>query len=80
MVATLAACLIMMPLVLGHDLDRPTWTLVCIAARLLLALAFVPIERRIAALGVDPLVKLNVTACHGNECRTGAAPRAFRAD
>jgi len=59
-IATAAVCLIVLPLVLGHEVDWPAWTFVCIAAGLVLAALFVPVERRIAARGGDPLVNLDV--------------------
>ncbi len=55
----------MLPLVLGHDLGWPPWTLACIAAGLVLAGAFVRAERAVAARGGDPLLNLAVLRAPG---------------
>jgi MFS family permease len=60
-----AVCLVVLPLVLGHSLGWPPWTLACIAAGLLLAGAFARAERAVAAHGGDPLVDLAVLRTPG---------------
>jgi MFS family permease len=64
-VATSAVFLIVLPLVLGHELGWPAWSFVCMALGLVLATAFVPLERRIAARGGDPLLNLAVLKAPG---------------
>lgn len=63
--ATLAVFLVVLPLVLGHELHWPAWTFASIAAGLVLAVAFVLLERRIAARGGDPLLRLDVLRVPG---------------
>ncbi len=50
-IALSAVCLVVLPVVLGHELGWPVWTVVCIAAGVVLARIFVAVERRIAARG-----------------------------
>lgn len=64
-VATSAVFLIVLPLVLGHELGWPAWCFVCMAVGLVLAASFVPLERRIAARGGDPLLNLAVLRARG---------------
>lgn len=64
-VAVPAVFLLVLPLVLGHEQDWPAWTFVSLAAGLLLAVAFVPIERRVARRGGDPLLNLEVLRVSG---------------
>jgi MFS family permease len=52
--------LIVLPLVLGREAGWPAWCFGCIAAGAALAVAFVLIERRVAARGGDPLLNLAV--------------------
>jgi hypothetical protein len=46
---------IVLPLMLGHQEHWPAWLLACIGAGLVLAAAFVAVERRVAARGGHPL-------------------------
>jgi Major Facilitator Superfamily len=55
-----AVCLVVVPLVLGHEVHWPAWTYACIVAGLALIAAFVLVERRIASRSGDPLVDLVV--------------------
>jgi len=64
-IAAPAVCLVVLPLVLGHDLGWPPWTLACIVAGVLLAGAFVRAERAVAARGGDPLLDLAVLRAPG---------------
>jgi EmrB/QacA subfamily drug resistance transporter len=59
-IAAPAVFLIVLPLVVGHEEGWPAWTFVCIAVGIVLAGVFVPVERRIAARGGDPLMNLDV--------------------
>ena len=63
--AASAVCLIVLPLVLGHDLGWPAWIPACVAAGLLLAAAFAGYERAVAARGGDPLLNLGVLRAPG---------------
>jgi hypothetical protein len=64
-VATSGVFLIVLPLVLGHELGWPAWCFLSIAVGLVLAAVFVPLERRIAARGGDPLLNLAVLRAPG---------------
>jgi MFS transporter len=64
-VAVPAVVLVVLPLVLGHEAGWPAWTLVCIAAGIVLAGVFVLVERSIAARGGDPLLNLAVLRVPG---------------
>jgi len=64
-IAAPAVFLVVLPLVLGHEVGWPAWTFVCIAAGVLLAGIFVPVQRRIAARGGDPLLNLDVLRAPG---------------
>jgi EmrB/QacA subfamily drug resistance transporter len=55
-----AVCLVVVPLVLGHQVHWPAWTYACIVAGLALIAVFAIAERRIALRGGDPLVDLVV--------------------
>lgn len=59
-VAVPAVCLIVLPLMLGHQENWPAWVFVCIALGGALAGLFVLIERRVASRGGDPLLSLSV--------------------
>jgi MFS family permease len=63
--ASSAVCLVVVPLVLGHEQDWPLWTFLCMAAGFVLAFLFVAIERRVAARGGDPLLRLDVVRVPG---------------
>jgi MFS family permease len=71
-VAVPAVFLIVLPLVLGHEEGWPWWVPAGIAAGLALAVAFVGIERRVAARGGDPLLKLDVLGSPGIVSGLGA--------
>jgi hypothetical protein len=64
-VAVPAVFLVVLPLVLGHQDGWPAWTVICLAAGLLLAAVFVRVERRVAARGGDPLLKVEVLRIPG---------------
>src|SRR5438105_5855735 len=55
-IAVPAVFLVVLPLMLGHQEGWPGWVFGCIAAGLVLAVAFVLLERRIADRGGDPLL------------------------
>lgn len=63
--ASSAVCLVVLPLVLGHEQNWPLWTFLCMAAGLVLAVVFVAVERRVAARGGDPLLRLDVLRVPG---------------
>lgn len=71
-VATSAVFLIVLPLVLGREAGWPTWSFGCIAAGIILAGIFVPVERRIAARGGDPLLNPAVLRTPGVGAGIGA--------
>lgn len=52
---------VVVPLVLGHEEGWPAWTFIAMAAGVVLAAAFVLVERRVA----DPLLDLNVLRTSG---------------
>jgi len=56
---------IVLPLMLGHQEHWPWWVPASIAAGLVLAVAFVAVERRVAARGGDPLLNLRVLTAPG---------------
>jgi hypothetical protein len=60
-----AVLLLMLPLVLGQEEGWPAWTFAGIAAGLLLTVAFVLVERWVAARGGDPLLDLSVLRHRG---------------
>jgi MFS family permease len=64
-VAVPAVFLIVLPLVLGRQEGWPLWTFVCLAAGLVLAGLFVPLESRVAARGGDPLLDPSVLRAVG---------------
>jgi MFS family permease len=64
-VAVPAVFLVVLPLVLGHQEGWPAWTFASLAAGLVLAAVFVAVERRVAARGGDPLLKLTVLRAPG---------------
>jgi len=57
--------LVVLPLMLGHQENWPAWVFACIALGLVLAVAFVGVERRIADRGGDPLLNLAVLRAPG---------------
>jgi MFS family permease len=64
-IAVPAVFLVVLPLMLGHQEDWPSWVFACIALGLVLAAAFVGVERRIADRGGDPLLNLAVLRAPG---------------
>ncbi|MER7245086.1 MFS transporter [Kribbella sp. NPDC000426] len=60
-ISTCAVLLLVLPMVIGHELGWPGWTFACIVAGLVLAVAFVRVERRVA----DPLLNLDVLRARG---------------
>jgi MFS family permease len=56
---------IVLPLMLGHQEHWPWWVPGGIGAGLVLAVAFVAVERRVAARGGDPLLNLRVLTAPG---------------
>jgi MFS family permease len=71
-VAVPAVFLVVLPLVLGHEQGWPAWTFGCVAAGLVLVAAFVAVERRVAARGGDPLLRLDVLRAPGLRSGLGA--------
>ena len=64
-IAVPAVFLVVLPLMLGRQEDWPSWVFACIALGLVLAAAFVGVERRIADRGGDPLLNLAVLRAPG---------------
>ncbi len=60
-----AVFLIVTPLMLGHEEHWPAWTFASMAAGLVLAAAFVAVERWVASQGRDPLLDLRVLRSPG---------------
>ena len=56
---------IVLPLMLGHQEHWPWWVPASIGVGLMLAVAFVAVERRVAARGGDPLLNLRVLTAPG---------------
>lgn len=71
-IAVPSVFLIVLPLVLGHEDGWPAWSFVCIALGLALAAVFVRVERRVAARGGDPLLKVDVLRIPGVATGLGA--------
>jgi MFS family permease len=63
--ASSAVLLIVLPLVLGHEQGWPAWTWPSLGAGVVLAAAFLRIERWVAARGGDPLLHLQVFRAPG---------------
>jgi len=59
-IAIPAVCLIVLPLMLGHQENWPGWVFACIALGCVLAAVFIHTERAVAARGGDPLLSLAV--------------------
>jgi MFS family permease len=70
--AVSAVFLIVFPLVLGHEQNWPLWTFLSLGAGLVMAGVFVTVERRVAARGGDPLLRLDVLAVPGVRAGMGA--------
>jgi EmrB/QacA subfamily drug resistance transporter len=64
-IAVPSVFLIVLPLVLGHEDGWPAWAFLCMALGLVLAAVFVMVERRVAARGGDPLLKIDVLRIPG---------------
>ncbi len=64
-IAVPAVFLVVLPLMLGHQEDWPSWVFGCVACGLVLAVVFVGVERRIADRGGDPLLNLAVLRAPG---------------
>jgi hypothetical protein len=54
-----------LPLMLGHQENWPSWVFACIAGGLVLAVVFVQAERRLTSRGGDPLLNLAVLRAPG---------------
>lgn len=65
LVAVPAVCLIVAPMMLGHQENWPGWLLACLVAGCLLTGVFVLVERSVAARGGDPLLTLSVLRSPG---------------
>jgi MFS family permease len=59
-VAAPAVCLLVLPLMLGHQENWPAWSLCCIGGGLALVPVFVYVERIVAARGGHPLLVVSV--------------------
>ena len=64
-VAVPAVFLVVLPLMLGHQENWPSWVFACVALGLVLSAVFVGVERRIANRGGDPLLNLAVLRAPG---------------
>jgi MFS family permease len=64
-IAVPAVFLVVLPLMLGHQENWPSWMFGCIGLGLALVVAFVLVERRIADRGGDPLLNLGVLRAPG---------------
>jgi MFS family permease len=64
-VAVPAVCLIVLPLMLGHQENWPAWSLACVALGLALVPVFLATERAVAARGGYPLLSLSVFRARG---------------
>ena len=64
-IAVPAVFLVVLPLMLGHQENWPSWVFACIALGLVLSAVFVGVERRIADRGGDPLLNLAVLRAPG---------------
>jgi len=65
LVAVPAVCLVVLPLMLGHQENWPAWSLACIGGGLALVPVFLLVERRVAARGGQPLLSLSVFRAPG---------------
>ena len=65
LVAVPAVCLVVLPLMLGHQENWPAWSLACIGAGLALVPVFLYTERRVAARGGQPLLSVAVFRAPG---------------
>jgi len=60
-----AVCLVVLPLMLGHQENWPAWSLACIGAGLALVPVFLYSERRVASRGGHPLLSVAVFRAPG---------------
>jgi hypothetical protein len=60
LVAVPAVCLVVLPLMLGHQEKWPAWSLACIACGLALVPVFLFTERSVASRGGHPLLEVSV--------------------
>ena len=65
LVAVPAVCLVVLPLMLGHQENWPAWSLGCIGLGLALVPVFLFVERGVAARGGHPLLSLSVFRAPG---------------
>jgi MFS family permease len=65
LVAVPAVCLVVLPLMLGHQENWPAWSLACVGAGLALVPVFLFTERRVAARGGHPLLSVSVFRAPG---------------
>ncbi|HEY1666443.1 MAG TPA: MFS transporter, partial [Trebonia sp.] len=65
LVAVPAVCLVVLPLMLGHQENWPAWSLACIVAGIALVPVFLAVERSVAARGGHPLLSLSVFRAPG---------------
>jgi MFS family permease len=64
-IAMPAVFLVVLPLMLGHQENWPSWMFACLGLGVVLAAVFVMVERRIADRGGDPLLNLAVLRAPG---------------
>jgi hypothetical protein len=65
LVAVPAVCLVVLPLMLGHQENWPAWSLACVGAGLALVPVFFLTERTVAARGGQPLLSVAVFRAPG---------------
>ncbi len=65
LVAVPAVCLVVLPLMLGHQENWPGWSLACIACGLALVPVFLFTERSVASRGGHPLLEVSVLRAPG---------------
>jgi len=65
LVAVPAVCLVVLPLMLGHQEHWPAWSLACIACGLALVPVFLYTERLVASRGGHPLLSVSVFRAPG---------------
>jgi MFS family permease len=65
LVAVPSVCLVVLPLMLGHQENWPAWSVACIAAGLALVPVFLYTERKVAARGGQPLLSVAVFRAPG---------------
>jgi MFS family permease len=65
LVAVPAVCLVVLPLMLGHQENWPAWSLACICLGLALVPVFIFTERWVALRGGQPLLSLSVLRAPG---------------